>query len=212
MSPIYIEGVEQVVAHKTRHQDGGADEVSVAALSGELADRQPSKAGSSVLGWTDKKLLKGAGVGVAPTEIDVPVSLVVLKTADESVTSSTVLQNDDHLLFAVGANEVWEFLIFLRLVAGNITPDFKYAFTVPTGGSIVISGQVHIGAQAVEVDGTTAQIAIALSATQGNMFFLGLYIGGANAGNVQLQWAQNTSDAAATTVKTNSFIIAHKLN
>jgi hypothetical protein len=29
-------------AHKTTHQDGGSDEISVAALSGELADEQPS--------------------------------------------------------------------------------------------------------------------------------------------------------------------------
>ncbi len=58
--------------HKTKHQDGGPDEVSVAALSGELADRQPSKAGTSVLGWTNLKLLRGAGAGVAPGEIDVP--------------------------------------------------------------------------------------------------------------------------------------------
>ena len=29
-------------AHKTSHQDGGSDEISVAALSGQLADSQPS--------------------------------------------------------------------------------------------------------------------------------------------------------------------------
>lgn len=33
-----------VAAHAARHQDGGADEISVAALSGELADPQPPKA------------------------------------------------------------------------------------------------------------------------------------------------------------------------
>lgn len=31
-------------AHNTSHEDGGADEISVAALSGELADPQPPKA------------------------------------------------------------------------------------------------------------------------------------------------------------------------
>lgn len=71
---IAISGIEQVVAHATKHQDTGTDEISVAALSGELADRQLSKAGSSVLGWTDEKLLKGAGAGVAPDEINVPLT------------------------------------------------------------------------------------------------------------------------------------------
>lgn len=34
---VYINGVEQVVAHKTKHQDTGADEISIASLSGEPA-------------------------------------------------------------------------------------------------------------------------------------------------------------------------------
>lgn len=59
-------------AHKTTHENGGSDEISVAGLSGELADRQKSKVGDSTLGWTADKLLKGAGSGNAPTEIDVP--------------------------------------------------------------------------------------------------------------------------------------------
>lgn len=72
MSPVYVQGVEQVVAHAAKHQDTGADEISVAALSGALADRQLSKSGDATLGWTDEKLLKGAGAGVAPDEIAVP--------------------------------------------------------------------------------------------------------------------------------------------
>lgn len=67
--------ISKVSKHKTQHQDGGVDEISVAALSGELADRQPSKVGTSILGWTDEKVLKGAGAGVAPDEIDVPTAV-----------------------------------------------------------------------------------------------------------------------------------------
>jgi hypothetical protein len=57
------------ITHASRHQHEGADEISVAGLSGELADRQKSKCGDSTLGWTSGKLLKGAGANVAPTEI-----------------------------------------------------------------------------------------------------------------------------------------------
>lgn len=39
-----VDDAETAGAHKTTHQDGGADEISVAALSGELADDQPPKA------------------------------------------------------------------------------------------------------------------------------------------------------------------------
>jgi len=66
------QGVEQILAHASSHQNSGSDEVSVASLSGELADRQKSKAGSSTHGWTDGKLLQGAGAGSAPTEVDAP--------------------------------------------------------------------------------------------------------------------------------------------
>ena len=58
--------------------------------------------------WTEGKLKRGAGDGVDPTEIDVPAAATtVYKTADEIVNNSTTLQNDDHLLLALGANEVW---------------------------------------------------------------------------------------------------------
>jgi len=40
MSPTYKQGIEQVVIHATKHQDGGVDEVVATALSGLLADDQ----------------------------------------------------------------------------------------------------------------------------------------------------------------------------
>lgn len=43
--------------------------LDVTGLSGELADRQKSKAGDSGLGWTLGKLLKGSGAGSNPSEI-----------------------------------------------------------------------------------------------------------------------------------------------
>lgn len=211
-------------AHKTLHQDGGSDEVSVAALSGELADRQPSKTGTSTLGWTDEKLLKGAGAGNAPEEIDVPAGggpTIVLKTADETVNNSAILQNDDHLLFAVAANEVWEFEVWV-IATTAATPGFKCAFTVPTNGAIVIIG-ASTGIQTYQspwvndyicgitaTDGTTARtysgsLAAALS------IFKGRYIGGNTAGNVQFQFAQKVSNAANTTVHANSFVVALKI-
>lgn len=61
-----------LATHAVSHQDGGADEVNVAGLSGELADRQKSKVGDSTLGWTANKFLKGAGTGSNPTEVDMP--------------------------------------------------------------------------------------------------------------------------------------------
>lgn len=210
-------------AHKTLHQDGGSDEVSVAALSGELADRQPSKTGSSVLGWTDEKLLKGAGAGNAPEEIDVPAGggpTIVRKTADEIVNNSAVLQNDDHLFFAVAANEVWAVQLVVHLLQGaSATAYFKYAFTVPNGASIAYGGYYNpasIVNQALIGRGTaTAGVAIPdYDVPAGAVKIIPIWViiaNGATAGNVQFQWAQATAVAIPTTVKTNSCLIAHKL-
>lgn len=139
----------------------------------------------------------------------------VRKTADETVNNSSTLQNDDHLLLAVGANEVWH-IFMLLIVTTEATPDFQYAFTVPSGGSIKGFNAGHIGALAsalvalADNDLTVAQ-QINGAITTDFVAVWGLYVGGANAGNLQLQWAQATANASNTTVFTNSFILAFKL-
>src|SRR6266545_4692897 len=56
--------------------------------------------------------------------------LMVRKTADESVVSSTVQQNDDVLFFAVAANEIWRFELML-ITTGTF--DFAGQMTFPSG-------------------------------------------------------------------------------
>lgn len=56
------------------------------------------------------------------------------KTADEPVTSSTALQDDDHLLLAVGANEVWEFDMTLY-VTGDVGGDLALTVAGPAGSA-----------------------------------------------------------------------------
>lgn len=58
----------------------------------------------------------------------------VRKSADELVTNSTVIQNDDHLSFAVGANETWMFQI-IGAEKNAATPGIKMQMTVPAGTS-----------------------------------------------------------------------------
>ena len=141
---------------------------------------------------------------------------VIRKTADETVNNSTTLQNDDELLFAVAANEVWEFHMLARIISHE-TAEFQFAFTIPTGGSIKINTADEIGAlpahQLLLPDDGTSALYTASMATgfEYNLHIWGFYIGGANAGNVQFKWAQYVATAYNTKVLTNSFIIAHKL-
>jgi hypothetical protein len=141
----------------------------------------------------------GGGGGATP----------VVKTADETVNNSAVLQNDDELLLAVGANEDWVIDLYLIIETTGVA-DFKWAFTVPTGG--VIKGVLAFASTIVEFDATAAKLVLFGFDTAGAGYWVRLrYIGGANAGNIQLQWAQNTAQASDTKVLEGSYILCHEL-
>ena len=119
--PIYPAGytdadvlaIAAALIHAARHENGGADEVSIAALSGLAADDQHvldaevlavasdlahaarhEIGGADSLRWTAAKLLLGAGVGADPTEVDLPSGgytegARVTHDANQSVNDST---------------------------------------------------------------------------------------------------------------------------
>ena len=137
------------------------------------------------------------------------------KTSNETVNNSTALQNDDHLLFAVAANEVWEIEV-LAIVLTTVAAGSKFAFTVPVAGALSIIWQDAHGHNLANSclisleDGTAAHAFVGVAANEW-LWIKGLYVGGANAGNLQLQWAQSAAVAVDTKVLTNSYLIAHKL-
>ena len=138
------------------------------------------------------------------------VLTVVRKTADQTVNNSEVLINDTHLLFAVLANEIWEFVLSLRITSPTAVPDIDWLFAIPVAASLLKWQAPDITPQ-VEGDGTVeATIPVAAGALEYWECHY-VYIGGVNAGNVQMQWAQKAATGEDTKVLENSFIIAHKL-
>jgi len=146
--------------------------------------------------------------------------LIVRKTSDQSVTSSTVLVSDTALTMAVGTSEVWLFHFILRWEAST-AGDFRVSFSLP-------SGQIDAAASGY-ISNTTGVLAEqtweALTATDAQpqdfgghgaalpqiTMIDGIYTGGGSAGSVTLRWAQWTSDATATKVLTNSTLWGVKL-
>ena len=164
--------------------------------------------------WTADKLLKGAGAGVNPTEIDVPSggATIVRKITDETVNGVFPLQNDDELYFAVAANETWQFFLCIRATRqSGGAQTTRFAFSVPSGGSI--SKAYTWGKDPTTGDGTASESWTGSTVAQIELLGFYLYIGGANAGNVQFQFSINSvsPEAYDHTVKANSFILAHKL-
>lgn len=141
----------------------------------------------------------------------------VVKTADESVTSSTTLQDDNHLFLVLEASATY-------IVEGGLYYDgvfnagnLKLTWSLPasatiywspnapaTGGAAafasqaVTTGNLSIGTYGTGGSKTTASIS-ALVATAGT------------AGNMQLRWAQDASNATATTIYAKSWLRAIRI-
>jgi len=141
----------------------------------------------------------------------------IYKTADETVNDSSTLQNDNHLVFSIGANEKWSFELVLFYTSGT-TPDIKFAITVPSGatlkwgpsqalygtsGTWVLTAITEVSGNSVAVAGQAAAVMCVV--------FWGYVANSTNAGNVQLQWAQEVANASDTKVLAGSHLIAHKL-
>ena len=132
---------------------------------------------------------------------------LIVKEADETVTNSNTVQDDNELLFAVAANEVWQFEGVL-LLSAHPTPDFRVTFTGPTGAVGSFAAAYSTGAldESVSSDALGNVLSFA-AASQGTVLrFWGGIHNGANAGNLQLKWAQNTPDANNTKVLAGSYI------
>ena len=168
------------------------------------------------IGSTGQVLTVAAGAPSWATPTTYATVSSVRKSADQTVTSSTTLVNDSQLKFAVAANETWIFQAWLYTYAADGTPDIKVTFTGPSGSTVFwSSSQVIFNAAAA-----TTLTVVAPGATTGDLFvdsnlraiqLYGTILNGGTAGDVQLQWAQNTSSANGTSVKAGSSIFGIKV-
>lgn len=126
---------------------------------------------------------------------------VVVKSADEIVNNSAVLQNDNDLLLAVGANSVWWFEFFV-IHTTDSTRDLTLAVTGPAGSTIVWGHPASTTAPN-KVGGSDIDV-VSGSGAGRNYRIWGVAAIGSTAGNIQLQWAQTVAGAVDTTVKENS--------
>lgn len=162
--------------------------------------------------------------GQVPTagELNELLPLFVYKTADESVTSSTTNQPDDHLILAVAANLTYD-LEFLWIYAADSTADIKFGFSAPTGatldwgchaqlgGGTGISGSVAfdsqtIGQQAFILGGFGAGNTQNMTARG-----WGRLVVSSTAGNLSVNWSQNASSATSSIMRAGSKMTLRKV-
>lgn len=154
--------------------------------------------------------LRAANLTAALTELR-PVSVV--KGVDEIVSNSTTLQDDDELLVPVAASFSGYWSIGITFGAGT-TADLKFAFTFPTGATLTFVGPAWDTSLAFVPFGNSGTYTSGAALTYGGAG-VGLFRGidlrgristGANAGNLRLQWCQNTATVENTVVKANSWL------
>lgn len=142
--------------------------------------------------------------------------ILAIKPSDETVNSAgtgSTMQNDDDLLFAVGANEEWLVEVYI-IVNSGATPDFKCRWSLPA--SCLADGQYQapsigssFGFQIIHDASVSTQGQIGTD-TPVKLWSI-IRVGG-TAGNVQFQWAQNTADAGDTKVLRGSMLVARRIS
>jgi hypothetical protein len=144
-----------------------------------------------------------------------PPHLIARKTSDQSKTSDTTLANVTSMALTVAANEIWQ-VLFSVIYTASTAGDLKLAFTFPAGGANGVSAMWMSNVpSAVVLTIDTSGTGVGLQGL-GSGFTLAcpiavIYTNAGTAGDLQLQFAQQTSDGTATTIKANSTVWAMKL-
>jgi hypothetical protein len=140
--------------------------------------------------------------------------LIVRKTSDETVTSSTVMQADNVLILPVLASEVW--MVDWRLLVDSGPGGMDVRWTFPSGGTLSFAWVPNAALGYQFVDTGTSPTADQAFGTESagefrSIIVHGIYVNGGSGGNVTLEWAQTTSDGTGTVMKANSTLWAVKL-
>jgi len=150
-----------------------------------------------------------------------PGTIFVRKTANESVTNSTTLQPDDHLMATLPANSIWEVEFLLRVQAGGSNSSnggIQVQLSAPTGTTMQVYVEIKKGGGGSDLahhwqygwltnpSSVVGHNPIPATDPTGAVKLKGLVIVGSTGGTLQLYWAQNAANANATTVYANSYM------
>ncbi len=135
----------------------------------------------------------------------------VVKKTTENVTSSTTLQDDDELKVTLVENKKYYFDLTLFINSISANGEFKFAFTHPSGstgersddtlrGDLIFTSVTLVTVKSITMPTNIARC----------MKFIGKVIMSSTPGDLQLQWAQNASDASASQVLEGSSLVVYE--
>ncbi|HET6497360.1 MAG TPA: hypothetical protein VFH61_18595 [Thermoleophilia bacterium] len=133
-------------------------------------------------------------------------------TATLTKNANTTLADVVGLAFFMDVSQTWVFEVHLQISTGA-TPDIKLAFTVPASAAATGTWLYHATtamASARVADWTSAQ-SLATAAAGTGATLAGRAVNSTTAGWVQLQMAQDTSNASDTIVYIGSHLVARRV-
>jgi hypothetical protein len=149
------------------------------------------------------------------------VPRLILKTADESVNNSEVLQNDNHLVVALTGGKIYQIETFLKTLASTDSTDIRYTWTYSGTNSYFYRFGVGSGyTETYPIDG---RVCIQSSSVITDEFIMGMdsafpgyirdtiLINCTTSGNLQLKWAQYTAAANNSTIYTGSHMLVREV-
>jgi hypothetical protein len=144
--------------------------------------------------------------------------IMVVKQYDETVTSSTAMQNDDELFIKLPSNSLFELQLVLVYSSTSATPDIKVDWSASGDYELFNDGRVFLNystsASLIQMNNyaLASDVPAGTAVTGEYPHFERILIKTGDGGcTLQLRWAQNTSDGTATQVDKGSYIMAYKL-
>jgi hypothetical protein len=159
-------------------------------------------AADTVIGSTqikDRRIVVPAATAVANNAIN-----TVKKIADETVTSSTTFQDDDHLFFTAATNSVYRIEFDLFIGSTSATPQLKVQMTLPASATIAWNQNPQQGTSPQGFQAASIVLLVPNQDAQGRIS--GWITTAGTGGTCRLQWAQNVSDAASITLKKGTLL------
>ena len=199
-----LTGVSANDHHPQAHALSGADHTGTLPIA-NLANIANRRALGNVSG--------GAGA-VAELTPDQLIGLLwdatISKAANEDVTNSAALQDDDHLSFATVAATNYEFeaYLFYQLQSGTAA-DLKVALGEDAvfRGVVTLQGISAADAAVQAVVATDNSVTTSWSGTTANRAVVARGVHRGNGGTFRLRWAQNTATAGVyTRILAGSFL------
>jgi hypothetical protein len=187
-----------------------APTVAVAAAGVTTAKMSSGAAASGLVATAD-----GAG---AVSYAAANAFTAVVKASDESVVSSSVLQNDDELFFSTVNNGVYWIVFLVRYAspAGGSTPGLKVAMGEDgtTRGAFDQVAALNAAGAAITGNPVTADnassLAYATAAADRVALTEGIYL--AAGGTFRVLWAQSSSNVSATIVRAGSALYYRRIS